>query len=178
MTGSTNAVLNSFLMSNMTPQYCQFNEGVWEMTENIVRLWAKERGTLYVITGSIFDRNGDRQRDADASAARMRSKNNKTRVAVPTAFYKIIARLKSPTGAGDDRAGAAQRPDRRRQRRCSWRHRPPRHHHRRRRAGRRRKVLPQLPRHNQRGDGPVGLHRQPGHSLVGARCRATAGAVT
>jgi endonuclease G len=95
MTSSANAVINSFLMSNMTPQYCQFNEGVWEMTETIVRLWAKERGPLFVITGSIFDRNGDHRRDGDASAFRMRSNNGKARVAVPTAFYKIVTRQKA-----------------------------------------------------------------------------------
>src|SRR5262249_23968662 len=97
ITGSLKAVLNSFLMSNMTPQYCQFNEGVWEITENLVRLWAKERGPLYVITGSVFDRNGDGRRDADGAALRMRSKNGSARIAIPSAFYKILARQKSAT---------------------------------------------------------------------------------
>jgi DNA/RNA endonuclease G (NUC1) len=95
MTLSANAVINSFLMSNMTPQYCQFNEGVWEMTENIVRLWAKAKDPLYVITGAIFDRNGDHRRDPDDVAVRMRSMNGKARVAVPSAFYKIVAQQKS-----------------------------------------------------------------------------------
>jgi len=85
-------VLNSFLMSNMTPQYCQFNRGVWQMLESLVRLWVadKDRGTLYVITGSVFDRDNDGKRDPDASAKRMKSKNGKSRVAVPSHFYKIL----------------------------------------------------------------------------------------
>jgi endonuclease G, mitochondrial len=92
MTSSKIAVINSFVLSNMTPQYCQFNEGVFQMLENIVRLWAKASGTVYVITGSILDRNGDRRRDADSAALRMRSKNGNERVAIPTAFFKVIVR--------------------------------------------------------------------------------------
>ena len=89
-------VLNSFLMSNMTPQYCQFNRGVWQMLESLVRLWVadKDRGTVYVITGSIFDRDNDGKRDPDASAKRMKSNNGKSRVAVPSHFYKIVMHQK------------------------------------------------------------------------------------
>ena len=45
---------------------------------------------MYVITGSVFDRDGDGKRDADSAAKRMKSKNDKVRVAVPTHFYKIL----------------------------------------------------------------------------------------
>jgi len=90
-------VLNSFIMSNMTPQYCQFNRGVWQILESLVRLWVadKDRGTVYVITGSIFDRNNDGKRDPDSSAKRMKSNNGKSRVAVPSHFYKIVIHQKS-----------------------------------------------------------------------------------
>jgi len=97
MTSSANSVINSFILSNMTPQYCQFNEGVWQMLENIVRLWAKADGTVYVITGSILDRNGDGKRDADDAAVHMKSDNGNERVAIPTAFFKVIAHRR-----GDD----------------------------------------------------------------------------
>jgi endonuclease G len=90
-------VLNSFPMSNMTPQYCQFNRGVWQILESMVRLWAKERKTVHVITGSVFDRDGDGQRDADADAKRMKSNNGKTRVAVPSHMYKIIVDRRGST---------------------------------------------------------------------------------
>ena len=83
-------VVNSFVMSNMAPQYCQFNRGVWQIFESIVRLYMKERGTVYVLTGSVFDRNGDGHRDPNEDAKRMKSNNGKTRVAVPTHFYKIL----------------------------------------------------------------------------------------
>lgn len=82
---------NSFVMSNMAPQTCQFNRGIWQILEGIVRLWAADRKTLYVISGSIMDRDADGLRDADASAARMMSKNGNRRVAVATAFFKVVA---------------------------------------------------------------------------------------
>jgi len=56
----------------------------------IVRLWATERGSIYVITGSLFDRDGNRRRDPDTAAKRMKSRNGKARVAVPSHFYKIV----------------------------------------------------------------------------------------
>jgi endonuclease G len=82
---------NSFVMSNMAPQTCQFNRGIWQILEGIVRLWAADRRTIYVISGSIFDRDLDGRRDQDDRAARMRSRNGSARVAIPTAFYKILA---------------------------------------------------------------------------------------
>lgn len=82
---------NSFVMSNMVPQTCQFNRGIWQILEGVVRSWARERGTIYVISGSVMDRDANGLRDADDAAARMRSKSEKTRVAMPTSFYKIIA---------------------------------------------------------------------------------------
>ncbi len=91
MTMSKIAVHNSFIMSNMTPQFCQFNRGVWQILEEIVRRWAVQYGTLYVTSGSVFDRDGNGVRDADDMAARMTSNNGKNRVAIPSAFYKIVA---------------------------------------------------------------------------------------
>jgi DNA/RNA endonuclease G (NUC1) len=90
MSASLNATVNSFILSNMVPQYCQFNRGIWQIFESIVRLWAAERRSIYVITGSIFDRDGNRKRDADDRARRMKSRNGKSRVAVPSHFYKIV----------------------------------------------------------------------------------------
>lgn len=91
MTMSKIAVHNSFIMSNMTPQFCQFNRGVWQILEEIVRRWAAQYGTIYVTSGSIFDRDGNGVRDADDMAVRMTSNNGKKRVAIPSAFYKIVA---------------------------------------------------------------------------------------
>lgn len=81
---------NSFIMSNMAPQTCQFNRGIWQILEGITRLWATEHGTIYVLSGSVFDRDGNGVRDPDASARHMLSRNGQQRVAIPSAFYKII----------------------------------------------------------------------------------------
>ena len=85
-------VLNSFVLSNMAPQQCELNRGVWQIFESLVRIWAEDYGTLFVITGSVFDHDEDGLRDDDASIPRMRSRNGKARVAVPSHFYKILVR--------------------------------------------------------------------------------------
>lgn len=83
-------VINSFVMSNMAPQFCQFNRGVWQILEALIRAWVKDKGTLYVVTGSVFDHDGNGRPDASADVPRMKSSNGKTRVAVPSHFYKIV----------------------------------------------------------------------------------------
>lgn len=90
MSTSATAVVNSFVMTNMTPQYCQFNRGVWQILESSIRIWAKQRGTVYITTGSVFDWDKNGVADAKADVRRMKSKNKKNRVAVPSHFYKIV----------------------------------------------------------------------------------------
>jgi endonuclease G len=82
---------NSFVMTNMAPQNCQLNRGIWQILEQISRRWANEHDQLYVIAGSVFDRDGNGMRDPDSAAAHMKSNNKKKRVAIPSAFYKIVA---------------------------------------------------------------------------------------
>jgi DNA/RNA endonuclease G (NUC1) len=82
---------NSFIMTNMTPQNCQLNRGIWQILEQITRRWAARHDAIFVLSGSVFDRDGDGLRDADSAAQHMKSNNGKQRVAVPSAFYKIVA---------------------------------------------------------------------------------------
>ncbi|MEA3017248.1 MAG: endonuclease mitochondrial [Sphingomonadales bacterium] len=90
---STSAVAghNSFIMSNMAPQTCQFNRGIWQILEGITRLWAAENGTVFVFSGSVFDRDANSRRDPDSAAQRMAARNGTSRVAIPSHFYKVIA---------------------------------------------------------------------------------------
>jgi endonuclease G len=88
---------NSFMMTNMTPQNCQLNRGIWQILEQISRRWADGHDGLYVIAGSVFDRDGDGLRDPDGAAAHMKSNNKKARVAIPSAFYKVVA-FRKPDG--------------------------------------------------------------------------------
>lgn len=73
----------TFFLSNMVPQRPGFNrdgfghEGVWGYLENEVRDWARERGSVYVVSGAI-------------ATGRNTIGNG---VAVPEAFYKIVIDL-------------------------------------------------------------------------------------
>lgn len=91
VTSSKISVWNSFVMSNMTPQYGVFNRGIWRKLEDYMRRLAIANGTAYILTGSILDRNNDGLRDADADASLMKPRKGTPRVAIPTAFYKVIA---------------------------------------------------------------------------------------
>lgn len=84
--------LNSYVMSNMVPQHCRFNRGVWLNLENLTRFWASTYGNILVVSGAIYDRDLDGRRDPDQLAERMQSNNGRARVAVASAFYKVILR--------------------------------------------------------------------------------------
>ena len=79
--------VNTFYYSNMMPQSARFNQGVWKFLEASVRLWAVKRGSVHVLTGAIFDENGDGKRDPVSDAERIKPKK---RVAKPTHFFKIL----------------------------------------------------------------------------------------
>ena len=84
--------LNSYVMSNMSPQECRFNRGIWLSLEHLTRIWARAYGEIFVISGAIFDRDKLSGRDPDEHAQRMRSNSGKMRVGVPSHFYKVIVR--------------------------------------------------------------------------------------
>lgn len=84
--------VNTYLMSNMSPQYCRFNRGIWLSLEHLGRIWAKKYGEVYITSGAIFDFNSRDARDKDKSAGRMGSRNQKARVAIPSDYYKIFLR--------------------------------------------------------------------------------------
>ncbi|KAL9950873.1 hypothetical protein ACROYT_G043443 [Oculina patagonica] len=84
-------VMNSFLLSNIAPQYMGFNAGIWLEAEKMVRDLSVTYSHVYVISGSIFDENADGHRDDDESITRW-LKNDSNSVAIPTHYYKIIVR--------------------------------------------------------------------------------------
>lgn len=55
MKWSEQAMDESFLLSNISPQYPSFNRGIWKQLEEKVRQWAIEKDSLYVITGPVLD---------------------------------------------------------------------------------------------------------------------------
>ncbi len=86
-TKSLTSMLNSFPLSNMTPQNPDLNEHFWNHFESFVRFWATEYGTVWVITGAVFDHDGDGHRDPDATTKKLGD-----RLGIPSAYYKIITR--------------------------------------------------------------------------------------
>jgi DNA/RNA endonuclease G (NUC1) len=84
--------LNTYVMTNMSPQYCRFNRGIWLSAENLIREWAYSYGDIYVLTGTIFDADHDGQRDSDDDSIKMHSSNGEAFVSVPSAQYKIAYR--------------------------------------------------------------------------------------
>jgi len=81
------AMINTFVLTNMTPQHDTFNQGAWGELETQVRELAYTKKKVFIVTGSVFDKDGDQVRDADADVDRMAPFNN---VAVPTHFYKVV----------------------------------------------------------------------------------------
>lgn len=96
MSRTLRAMLQTFMMSNMAPQHCAFNRGTWQILESLVRDWTTRTGGVYVISGSVFDRDANGRRDQDDAAVRMESDNGDTRVAVASHHFKIIAQETGP----------------------------------------------------------------------------------
>jgi len=78
MTFSLQAMSESFLLSNVSPQKAEFNAGIWRELEAQVRQFAAANGEVYVVTGPIFQ-PGKPVVTIGAS-----------RVAVPHAYYKVV----------------------------------------------------------------------------------------
>ena len=51
---SKEAYINTFLMSNVSPQRPDFNAGVWNRLEQKVRYWAGKERHLYVVVGGVL----------------------------------------------------------------------------------------------------------------------------
>ena len=76
------AMSQSFLLSNMSPQTPSFNRGIWKKLEEQVRQWALDKDSLYVITGPVL--------------TRVESTIGENSVWVPAYYYKVIVDLSPP----------------------------------------------------------------------------------
>ena len=84
MAFSRQTMLDSFLMSNMSPQLPGFNRGVWKRLEELVRTIALKEREIYVVTGAIFP-SPEEAKYLPAG-----------RITIPKAFYKAIFDLTPP----------------------------------------------------------------------------------
>ena len=76
------AMSESFLMSNMSPQTPAFNRGIWRKLETKVRDWALEKDSLYVITGPVL--------------SPVDSLIGENQVGIPPYYFKVLADLSPP----------------------------------------------------------------------------------
>lgn len=83
MAFSEEAMRQSFLMSNISPQNRRFNGGIWRELEELTRNWAKDNKKLYVVTGPVLSQAGKGQ-------------IGDCRVTVPSAFFKVLLDLSEP----------------------------------------------------------------------------------
>ncbi|MEI6750531.1 MAG: DNA/RNA non-specific endonuclease [Bacteroidota bacterium] len=79
---SSTAMAESFYYSNMSPQTPGFNRGIWKRLEELVRIWAIEYNSVYIVTGPVLT-NGLPSIGAN-------------KVSIPKYYYKVILDYTEP----------------------------------------------------------------------------------
>ncbi|HOY32405.1 MAG TPA: DNA/RNA non-specific endonuclease [Bacteroidales bacterium] len=79
---SEDAMSETFLMTNISPQDADFDAGIWRELEEQIRDWAREHKELHITTGPVFGKH-----------IKTIGRNN---VAVPEYFFKVILDYKQP----------------------------------------------------------------------------------
>jgi endonuclease G len=80
---SIDAMEETFLMSNMSPQTYACNGGIWRELEEQTRDWARKFEALYIVSGPVFE----------TSRYETIGRN---RVGVPDAFFKVLLDATDP----------------------------------------------------------------------------------
>jgi endonuclease G len=76
-------MVETFYLSNISPQGHDFNAGIWLTLENQVRQWAKTDSAICIVTGPVLT-------DAGLHAERTYISRKANRILVPQYFYKVI----------------------------------------------------------------------------------------
>jgi endonuclease G len=82
MKWSFQAMSESFLLSNISPQEPYFNRGIWRRLEQQVREWAVEKDSIYVVTGPVL--------------SNVTTRIGTNEVGVPSYYFKVLADLSPP----------------------------------------------------------------------------------
>ncbi|MBC7861887.1 MAG: DNA/RNA non-specific endonuclease [Bacteroidia bacterium] len=82
MASSEITMTESFYFSNMSPQDPAFNRAIWKKLEELVRKWAVENNSVYIVTGPVLSN------DLKTIGAE--------KISVPDYFYKIILDYTEP----------------------------------------------------------------------------------
>ncbi len=80
---STEALSDSFYLSNMSPQQPEFNRGIWSKLEAVVRQFAATEGSVHVVTGPVL---------SDGPYAEI----GENRVSIPKYYYKVVLDYQEP----------------------------------------------------------------------------------
>ena len=83
---SASSMTESFYYSNMSPQLPGFNRGIWKKLEELVRTWAIENKSVYVVTGPVLSKG--------------LSTIGYNKIAVPNYYYKVILDYQKPNIKG------------------------------------------------------------------------------
>ncbi len=84
---SPDAMRDCFFFSNISPQRPDLNRGIWAQLEALVRIWAEKSGSLYIVTGPLYEPEND-----------IRIGTNGVRV--PSAFFKVLLSYRGPGRPG------------------------------------------------------------------------------
>lgn len=82
MSWSNETMQESFYYSNMSPQDPSFNRGIWKKLEELVRTWAVDNVSLYVVTGPILSDN--------------LPTIGSNKVSIPKFYYKVLLDYSQP----------------------------------------------------------------------------------
>jgi len=74
----------TYSLANITPQHSQVNQGIWQDIEAAVRRWSSPAAPIWIVTGPVFL--------ADQETTWV----GHNRVAVPHAYYQVVARGSKP----------------------------------------------------------------------------------
>lgn len=84
---SVEAMRESFLMSNISPQARDFNTGIWRELEENTRSWAKKYKKLYVVTGPVL-------------TEAVKGSVGDNEVSIPSYYYKVLLDVSEPGKKG------------------------------------------------------------------------------
>jgi endonuclease G len=77
-----NKYARKFFYSNISPQYPSFERGIWKKLEELVRNWAEENESIYLVTGPILREN--------------LATIGPNQISIPEYFYKVILEYQLP----------------------------------------------------------------------------------
>lgn len=84
---SSEAMKDTFFMSNMAPQPPKFNQGKWAQLENLMRAWASKYQKIWIVTGPVLEKG-----------LPVIGKDNQ--VSVPDKYFKVILRQNGSSYTG------------------------------------------------------------------------------